>query len=99
MAIEITTDNKWKKFKYGYEVPRSVLDAEYSHLSEDEAFDQFFQYRGRWYHISDFMVIGPRYPSEFRKWWDGYLSDSAFSGIVIRVSKDGEDYKVGTFIS
>lgn len=30
--------------------------------------------------------------------WDGYHSDSYFSGIVIKLSPDGEQYQVGTYI-
>jgi len=96
--LTIRTDNKWKQFKYGDEVPESVMRDQFDHLDEDEAYDSFFQYRGYWYHLSDFMRIDPGAPREMRK-WDGYLSDSYFSGVVIKVSEDGEEYMVGTFMS
>jgi hypothetical protein len=31
--------------------------------------------------------------------WDGYQSDSYFSGVVIKISPDGEQYKIGTYFS
>jgi hypothetical protein len=37
--------------------------------------------------------------TETFKGWDGYSSDSAFSGVLIKISKDGEEYKIGTFNS
>lgn len=31
------------------------------------------------------------------KGWDGYASDSYFSGVLIKLSRDGEEYMVGTY--
>lgn len=31
--------------------------------------------------------------------WDGYHGDSYFSGIVIKLSPDGEQYQVGKYIT
>lgn len=94
--MTVTTDNKWKQFKYGYEVPEKVLSETFDWIEDDEKTDGFFQYRKSWYHISEFLVIpkdrgiGP---------WQAYSADSAFSAVVIQVSNNGEEYKVGTFIS
>jgi len=102
MKTEIITDHKWKQFKYGYEVPKSVLN-DYDHLEEGEAYDGWILYRKRWYHVSDFMschneIHSPNNP--FRKFgYDGYLSDSFFSGVLIKLSDDNETYKIGTYIS
>ena len=96
--LTIKTDNKWKPFRYRYEVPPSVLEDDFDYLDEDEGFDHFFEYRGNWYHLSDFMIIERNAPREMRK-WDGYLNDTFFSGVVIKVSPDGEEYMVGTFMS
>jgi len=96
--LTIKTDNKWKPFKYRDEVPASVLEDDFDYLDEEEGYDGFFQYRDVWYHVSEFMRIYPGAPRRMYE-WDGYLSDSYFSGIVIKVSEDGEEYKVGTYIA
>lgn len=93
MAIRIRSDNKWKQFKYRHEVPASVLARQFAHLDEDD--DGFILYRGHWYHTSDFMRIPPG--SDF-KGWDGYASDSYFSGVLIKLARDGEEYMIGTYM-
>lgn len=94
--VKVKTDHKWKQFKYRNEVPEKVLKDQFEHLDAEEQDDQFFCYRGWWYHVSDFMsgkltdITGD---------WDGYHSDSYFSGVLLKLSKDGEEYRVGTYIS
>lgn len=92
MSIRIITDNKYKPFKYSYEVPKRVLE-DY----EDESYG-FILYRKRWYHLSNFMRIDENNPFHVLG-YDGYLSDSFFSGVLIKLSRDGEAYKIATFIS
>lgn len=93
MALTIVTDHKWKNFKYGYEVPEKVLKDLGSYI----AYDGYIQYRGQWYDLADFMILDKN--SSFPKPWQAYQSDSAFSGIVIEVSNDGEQYRIGTYFS
>lgn len=57
---------------------------------EDSA--SFVRYRGTTYILSDFsadwgITRGAGLPSEFAE-WHGYLSDSFFSGVVIRYHDD-----------
>lgn len=89
------TDHKWKPFKHREEMPEKVLQEYFGHLPEE--MDGFFCYRKRWYHISDFMRISGSAP--FPEEWQGYYSDSYFSGVLIRVSSDGETYQAATYIS
>lgn len=93
--LTIRTDNRWKPFKYGYEVPRSVLE-EYDYLDEYEAEDGFFRYKGQWYHISDFMTVMSNFPQEMRR-WDGYFQLGYSDGLVLKVSDDNESYIVGRY--
>ena len=88
----VRTDLKEKYFRYGHEVPASVIARQFDHLSEDEATGGFICYRKQWYHISDFM----RCASDG---WNGYSSDSFFSGTLIQLSNDGESYIIGTYCS
>jgi hypothetical protein len=93
---DITTDHKWKQFKYGYEVPEKVLAEQFDWLEDDEKTDGFIRYRKYWYHVSEFLKT----PKDSNMTgWDGYSPDSAFSAVMLQVSNDGEEYKIGTFIS
>lgn len=92
-------------------VPRFTIDA--CELSEDEQkeFDyldwdaikagndsrEFMRYKGELYDLGEFM----RCPNTaWFKDWDGYFSDSAFSGIVIKwADKEFESVIVGTYYS
>jgi hypothetical protein len=94
--LQIITDHKWKAFKYNHEVPKKVLD-DYDHLNKEVSFDGWIKYRRRWYHISDFTWIEKKHP--FPKNWQGYSSDSEFSGVLIEMSNDWEMYKIGTYLS
>ena len=94
--ITITTDNKWKPFKYGYEVPEKVLKEDFDWMDEDEKSSGFMKYRGVWYHISEFMAI-PK--DKTVDGWQGMFPDSAFSAVMLQVSNDGEEYKIGTYIA
>jgi hypothetical protein len=95
--LKIYTDNKWKQFKYRNEVPVKVLADYFDHLPEEEYGDGFIKYRKTWYHTSDFMRNSGA--TDLTKGWDGYHSDSYFSGVLIKLSDDGEEYKIGTYIS
>lgn len=95
MLVTIKTNHHWRQFVYRSDVPADVLSSQFDHLSEDDGSDGFFCYRGHWYHTSDFMrATGGELTS-----WDGYASDSYFSGVVIKLSRDGESYRVGTYLS
>lgn len=90
--LHISTDNKWHDFRYRNEVPDKVLASQFDHLSD--AVDGFLKYRGHWYHLSDFMASSIGFPN-----WDAYHPDSFYSGVFIKVSTDGEQYRIGTYIT
>ena len=100
MTLTITTDHKWKQFKYRDDVPVKVLESQFSHLNtrgEDDT-DGYFCYKGYWYHLSDFMAMDKNSPLK-EAGWHGYLNDSMCSGVVLKVSDDCETYIVGWFVS
>jgi hypothetical protein len=96
--LTIKTDHKWKNFSYRYDVPKKVLREQFSHLNEEDNSDGFLCYRGHWYHLSDFMRANGHPDSAFNK-YDGYASDSYFSGVLIKISKDCEQYQIATYMS
>jgi hypothetical protein len=103
MTTKIITDHKWKQFKYGYEVPKSIYNNDYDYLDDCDKTDGWIKYRNSWYHISDFMSCHNQIHSPNNPWlkfgYDGYLSDSYFSGVLIKLSDDNEGYQIATFIS
>lgn len=92
--MKIKTNKHWRSFKSRHEVPAKILKSEFDWLNPDDYGwdDGFIHYRGWWYHLSQFE----RSPS---KEWDGAHPDSCFSGILIKLSDDGESYRIGTYFS
>ena len=96
--LTITTNHNHRCFMYGREVPEAILADQFDHLDENEQHDGFIYYRKCWYHVSDFMRIENHSNAEFST-WDGYASDSFFSGVLIRLTNDGDSYQIATYIS
>ena len=64
--------------------------------NEDVPIDGYFRYKGIWYHLDQFMRVPE---GMFDGEWNGYMNDSAFSGVLINTSDDGEEYQVAIFTS
>jgi len=93
--MEIVSNNQWRQFVYRTEVPDSVLENDFDHLSE-ETTDGFFKYKGMWFHLSDFLT----FPAGVHLPWKGYHNLTAFSSVVVRTSdEDSEIYQVGMMLS
>ena len=56
----------------------------------------FFRYRGWVYTLEDFMRVDNNAPFTG---WDGYHSDSFFSGVLVKYSSCGDAVKVATYLS
>ena len=89
--MKIKTNNVPRHILYGYELPVSQRN-EFDWLS-DEGFNEaeFFKYKGNYYALSEFM-------SCYLPNWQGYYSDSAFSGILIKF-KGSDSVIVGQYFS
>lgn len=67
--------------------------AEFDFTGKQDA--EFFRYKGGVYTLGDFS----RCPESLTSYgWQGYLSDSFFSGVVLKYAETG-DVVVGTFLS
>jgi hypothetical protein len=66
--------------------------------NEIEETYSFFKYKGEILHLSEFMNVNYSCPTEL-KGWDGYLTDTYFSGLVVRLVSDNEEVVVGRFYS
>ena len=76
----------------------SKLREEFDYLTEDQ-FDvtEFFQYKGQWYCMDEFMRLNANSPFDNHK-WDGYASHTYFSGVLVKYFHDGRVI-VGTYSS
>jgi hypothetical protein len=93
--MQIKSNYKRRPLLGDVDVPKKVLD-EYDWLDDDEKTDGWMKYKDQYYHLSDFMWI----PADIKdmKGWDGYMSDSFFSGIVIKVFYYTDEYIIGTYM-
>jgi hypothetical protein len=95
-------------------VPRDIVDAYELTLAERVEFDYldwdsidqgsdsatFLRYRGVTYDLGEFQTThGLPVFNPLARDWDGYHSDSFFSGIVVRYVNDFEQVIVGTFLA
>lgn len=93
-------------------VPRPVIEAYELSLKEREEFDyldweaaekgnasyQFFRYKGQVYDLGEFTTTWSLPVTSPFAGWDGYITDSFFSGIVVKFSNDYEYVVVGQWI-
>lgn len=93
-------------------VPRDVVDAwdltekerkEFDHLDWNaleagEYGRSFFRYKGEVYELDDFQRV-PDGLFDPGSYWDGYISDSFFSGILVKWTDDLEQIVVGRYYS
>ena len=94
--MKIKTNNVPRHILYGCELPGDQRK-EFDWLS-DEEFDEaeFVKYKGIYYALSEFMRCdNAAYPLSN---WQGYYSDSYFSGILIKY-KGSESVIVGQYFS
>lgn len=93
--MTITTNNIPRNTLYRHEVPEAVLADQFDYLDDEEADDGFFQYRGVWYHLSEFMVT-TNLPDELQK-WHGYKAESFSTGVLVRLSNDCEQVTCASY--
>lgn len=91
--MEIKSNYHWRLFLYGHELTEKERK-ELDYMSSD-AIDSgiFLRYRGLVYTLDQFLRADA-FPG-----WEGLHSDTYFSGILIRLSSDGEMYQIATCYS
>jgi hypothetical protein len=101
-ALTIKTNNQPRETFSGLCAELYIGDAEtaklrkqFDYLTDTEFEDaEFVSYKGYYYAFSDFTRI-PK-PSELFEGWDGYTSDSFFSGVLIKICED-QDVIMGRY--
>ena len=80
--IKIISNYVPRPILYGYELSPQER-TEFDYYTDDEIEEQtFFRYKGNVYDLSEFL--NSFYQSNpFKPYWDSYMSDSFFSGILI----------------
>lgn len=102
--MNITTNNQPRELKYLHDFSASDQDKirkqyDWMDPSDLESNYGFFKYRGCIYHLQDFLRVANESTGDLAG-WDGYSSDSYFSGTVIKLADDDCDYViVGRFYS
>jgi len=97
MSITVITNNHARPVVYGYELTTAER-AEFDYLSDDELETRsFVRYRGQVLDLGDGFEI--RIPEGTPGRWDGFQSDSFFSGVLVRYSSDYEYVVMGTLIA
>lgn len=84
-SLTIKTNNVPRLLEYSYQLSAKELQ-DFDYLDADElAGRDFARYRGQVYDLGEFM----RCPANSgMKGWDGYSSDSYFSGVLVKYCKD-----------
>ena len=96
--ITIKTDHKWRNVLGWWDL--TTKEQAYFDWLDDEEEQScacFVKRRGRVYCLDEISATyqGGRLASDG---WDGVASDSFFSGIVVKLSRDGERYKIGYYV-
>lgn len=85
--MKIVGNNKPRQFIYGYELSdKERADFDYLSPEELDARD-FVRYKGCIYDTGEFMRVASTVANCQREGWekfDGYFSDSFFSGVLIK---------------
>ena len=97
--MEVITNHHWRPFKYYQdfsEKEQNEIDDSYDWMSQEERETaDWIEYRNRVYCTQDFMADrNDRFPG-----WHGYLTDSFFSGLLIKLSDCGDAYKIALMLS
>jgi|SRR5581483_7493134 len=104
--VTVKTNNIPRDIINGYELNAKERE-QFSYIDESETHSwdeaEFFRYRGQLYDLGEFsadygITRGAGLPEHLSK-WDGYMSESAFSAIVVRYVDNNERVIVGLVLS
>lgn len=98
--MEVITNHHWREPLSGWELSESERK-ELDYIPDiDEQCGRFFRYHRQIYDLREFMRI-PDQPwagTDIRG-WHGYMSDTYFSGILVKYDDDCERVMVGRYFS
>ena len=94
--LKITTNYHWREPVTFFDMPKKEQEWFDYVTGEDRYGPHFFCYRDAWYDLSQFMRTNGDMFGNLAG-WHRYQSDSFFSGVVVRCSKDGETIQIGRY--
>lgn len=96
--LQIITNHHPRAMWSFYDMPESIQQTEFDYVTDElgKHSPRFFKYRGEWYDAQEFMVCRG---IEAFEGWHGYQSDSFFSGILIKLTEDGEQVIPALYLS
>lgn len=98
MPAKVITNNTPRDVLYWYELTDAERkEFDYLDTETRQSDATFFRYRGVTYDLGEFMRV-PNYVADLAT-WDGYASDSFYSGVVVKYVEHFERVIVGTYIS
>lgn len=96
--LTIKTDHKARELLARYELPMKA-QSDFDYMSDDDASSpRIVAYKGQFYDVYESMRV-PNDEWNQLSLWDGYQSDSYFSGIVIKFVDNCERVIVGRYYS
>ena len=96
--ITIKTDHKWKELLNWWDLTtKEQADFDWLDDEEKQIGASFVKRRGRVYCLDEIMTID-RSAHLAASGWDGVKAVSFYSGIVVKLSRDGDRYKIGYFV-
>jgi hypothetical protein len=101
--MTIKTNYQPREILYWYDLTVKE-QKEFDYISEERQSEAtFFRYQGSVYDLGEFMRIEGAASSnvQFREMakWDGYVSDSYFSGVLVKYTEDFEQVVIATYYS
>lgn len=98
--LTIKTNNIPRPVIYAYELTaKERVEFDYYDIADLEM-RRFFRYKGNVYDLAEFMRVTDTMKNcHGFNGWDGYYSDSFFSGILIRYADNFESVIVATYYS
>lgn len=90
--MEVVTNHHIRNTLYGYELTKKEREYFLDYINEENIdFHDFLCYRGHVYDLHEFEWIREDRPELFAQGWQGIITDSFFSGIVIKCVDDTMD--------
>jgi hypothetical protein len=96
--VNIRTNHHPRDLVSWWDLPESVR-SDFDYIDGESRFSpRLFCYRGEWYDSNQFFEL-PDHPDWRGLRWNGYQSDSYFSGTLVRYCDDFERVIVGSYLS
>ena len=80
---EATSNYHWIELEYG--VPE---------WSDTEELEPYFKYKKSIYYLSEVLSFHA-FSSNYKGYWDGYITQSNWGGLVVKVAGSGDAVQVG----